>query len=401
MSTGSPRSGFFLLCSGAAVMFASFFMFGPLAPLLGGALGAPPFVIGVVISAAFLFPFFLAVPAGSLVDGVGPRPMLLIGTGLLAAAPSLVVASPSLASLIVLQVMAGLGQLIAVVAAQSLVASYGGGRDRERNFGWYGAFVSGGQLIGPVLAGVLVDLAGFRVAFAVAAGLAALGMAMFLILPIPRRPPRARGTARRAAWVPPRELLRLTRLPTVQIGLWVSGTVMIVLIGHGSFLPAYLDELAMPASVIGLILSARSAASVLVRPFMAPLVAGLGGRFRTFLVAMVGSAVGIAGLAFGGHVGLLLAASILLGVSVGVAQPLTMVAVVEEVPASGHGVAFGLRITANRLVQFVAPLLLGLVAQLADYASMFLVASLAVLATAGLLQVRRMRYRAIDGEAGT
>lgn len=397
MKAGST-SAFVLLCSGAALLFAAFFMIGPLAPLFAAALGAPPAAIGVVVSAAFFFPFFLAIPVGSFVDRVGSKPLLLAGTALLAVAPWLVVWSPTLWALIALQVLAGLGQLIAVVAAQAVVASHGDGTKRERNFGWYGTFVSVGQLAGPVIAGVLVDVVSFRVAFGTAGGFAVLGALTFLVLPVVRPEKGAPGTRRRA-FVPPRELLALLRLPTVQVSLWVSATVMLVLICHNSFLPAFLDDLAVPASVIGVVLSARSLASIVVRPFMARAIALLGGRFTTFLVTIAGSAVGVAGIALGGNLVVLMGASIVLGVSIGISQPLTMVGVVEEVEAGGHGVAFGLRITANRAVQFVAPLLLGVVAQLLGYAPMFLVAAALIVATGLMIAARGDRYRVIDGSS--
>lgn len=399
MTPVRPHGALLALCAGAALMFTGFFMTGTLAPLLAGSLQAPPAVIGVVIAAAFVFPFFLAIPAGSLVDAGGPKPMLLTGTALLALAPAWVAIAPSLASLIAVQIAAGLGQLIAVVAAQSVVASLAEGRDREMNFGWYGAFVSGGQLAGPVAAGVLVDLAGFRVAYLTAAVVAAAGLAIFAVLRIPGRRHDA-GSRRRAAFVPPSKLLSIARLPTAQVSLLVSGTVMIVLISHNSFLPAFLDELTIPASVIGMVISARSAASVLIRPFMTAMVSAFGGRLRSFFVTIVASAIGVAGIAFAPNLVVLLASSLLLGLAVGIAQPLTMVAMVEEVEEASHGVAFGTRITANRLVQFVAPLLLGLVAQALGYAAMFLVAAAAVGATAVGLVLLRRRFRAIDWTAG-
>lgn len=369
-------------------------MTGTLAPLFGVALGASPAAIGVVISAAFLFPFFLAVPVGTVVDAVGPKPMLLLGTALLAIAPVWIAIAPSFPSLLVAQVLAGLGQLIAVVAAQAMVARLGEGPDRESNFGLYGAFVSVGQLLGPVTAGVLVDLAGFRTAYVVAAVVAAAGTGAFAMLSASAGRPA--GRSRRPARVGPRRLLALTRLPTVQVSLWVSGTVMIVLVAHSSFLPAFLDGLAVPASVIGIVISARSLASVVIRPFMAAVVARLGGRMRTFLAMLAVSALGVAMIVAAPSLVVLLASSALLGLAVGVAQPLTMVGVVEQIDVHEHGMAFGARITANRLVQFVAPLLLGVVAQLAGYVAMFLVAAAAVAATVWLLAVQRDRFAVIE-----
>jgi len=381
-------------------MFTAFFMTGTLAPLLGASLGASPAVIGVVISAAFVFPFFFAIPAGTVVDAIGPRPMLLTGVALLGAAPLLIVLAPSLATLIVVQILTGLGQLTAVVAAQALVASLGAGPLRERNFGWYAAFVSGGQLAGPLLAGVLLDLRGFAVAYAVAVVAAAVAFVAFTaVQPSARAEAPAAGVApapRRRGLPTPSDLGRLVRLPTAQVSLWVSGTVMIVLITHNSFLPAFLDELAVPATVIGLVISMRSAGSVLIRPFMAQVVRLLGGRLRTFVVALATSALGVAGVVGAPNLAILLVGAALLGLAIGVAQPLTMVTMVEEVPTETHGVAFGARITANRLVQFVAPLLLGLVAQAAGYAPMFVVAAVAIGVTAVGLVVRRRAYRAIE-----
>jgi len=413
---GGPRRPLLALNLGALALFTAFFMTGTLAPLFAGALGAPPALIGVVVSATFMVPFFLAIVTGSLVDAVGPKPMLVVGTAILGAGPLLVILVPSLTTLILVQVATGLGQLLAVVAAQALVASLGVGRDRDRNFGWYGAFVSGGHLSGPLLAGVLVDLAGFRVAYAVATSVAALGVLAFVAVhatarrgpgsdaaPVDASAPGPPADATRRRWVLPsvRDLRALTRLPTAQVSLWVSATVMLVLVAHNSFLPAFLDELTVPASVIGVVLSVRSAASVLIRPVMAQVVTALGGRLRTFVISIAASAVGVAGIVGAPNLPLLLASAVLIGLAIGVAQPLTMVGMVAEVPLDAHGVAFGTRITANRLVQFVAPLVLGLLAQGIGYAPMFVVAAVAIASTAVGLIVRRRAFRTIDGSGGT
>jgi MFS family permease len=410
-----PARPLLALNLGALALFTAFFMTGTLAPLFAGALGAPPAVIGVVVSATFLVPFLLAIVTGSLVDAVGPKPMLVVGTVILGAGPLLVIVAPSLTTLILVQVATGLGQLLAVVAAQALVASLGVGRERDRNFGVYGAFVSGGQLSGPLLAGVLVDLAGFRAAYVVATSVALVGVVAFAAVrasgrraseragaPADASAPAPRVGALRRRWALPsaRDLWALTRLPTAQVSLWVSGTVMLVLVAHNSFLPAFLDELAVPASAIGVVLSVRSAASVLIRPVMAQVVTVLGGRLRTFVIAIAASAVGVAGIVGAPNLLLLLAGAALVGLAIGVAQPLTMVGMVAEVPVDAHGVAFGTRITANRLVQVVTPLLLGLLAQGAGYAPMFVVAAVAIASTAVGLIVRRRVFRAIDGSDG-
>jgi hypothetical protein len=60
-------------------------------------------------------------------------------------APLRVTTARSIAALVGVQVLAGRGRPFGAVAAQGSVASFGAGRDRERRFGWYGAFVSIGS----------------------------------------------------------------------------------------------------------------------------------------------------------------------------------------------------------------------------------------------------------------
>lgn len=360
------RIAFWTLCSAILLMFIGHNMILPLVPLYSVALGASPALIGVVIAAAFIFPLFLAIPAGSLVDRRGARGSLLIGMLLVGLSPFLVPLFPGFVSLGLLQVLSGLGQLLAVVAAQSFVAGLGAGRLREQNFGWYTTFISIGQLIGPLLAGLFVDLISFEVAFVVSGVISTLAVLLIVRLEEPEREPAGESVG----FPTPAQMSRLLRNPGVQLALLVSGTIMIPLMGYQSFLPAYLDLLAYPATAIGAIISLRSLATLAVRPFMPRLIAILGGRFRTLVIMVAMSGAGLAGIAYGQLWALVLVA-VLIGVGLGIAQPLTMVTVVERVAAAERGTAFGLRLTANRLLQVTGPLALGLIAQSVGYRAMF------------------------------
>jgi MFS family permease len=390
----SPR--FWTLCSAIGLMFVGYTMISPLAPLYSVALGASPAIIGVVIAAGFLFPLFLAIPVGSLVDRYGSRGMLIVGTLLVGLSPFLVPLFPGFASLGLLQVVGGLGHLLAIVAAQSFVATLGGGRAREQNFGWYSTFISIGQLIGPLVAGVTVDLLGFEEAFALSGALSTLAVLLVVRLRQPER--LAAGEAPR--FPGPAQLGRLLRNPGVQLALLVSGTIMIPLMGHTSFLPAYLDLLAFPATTIGAVISLRSLVTIAVRPFMPRIIAFLGGRFRTLVVMTSMSIVGLAGISYGGSLVALVAVAVLVGVGLGIAQPLTMVAVVDRVASSERGTAFGLRLTANRLMQVTGPLALGLIAQSVGYRAMFPISAAVAALTVVLLIVRR-GYFGSDGDSGS
>ena len=388
-STGPVESKgqFWILCTGILLMFVGHTMIFPLAPLYSLELGASPAVIGVVIAAAFLFPLFLAIPAGSLVDRYGSRGILLTGTLLVGLSPFLIPLFPGFAALGAVQVLNGLGQLIAVIAAQSYVATLGSGRVREQNFGWYSTFISVGQLVGPLLAGAAVDLLGFEAAFALSGISASLAVLLVLRLRRPQREPNREPHR----FPSPAQMGRLVKYPSVQLALLVSGTMMIPLMGYSSFLPAYLDLLAYPATLIGGIISFRAFVTIIVRPFMPRIIAALGGRYRTFTVMTAMTAVSLGAIAHGELWSLLLLA-VLMGIGLGIAQPLTMVTVVEQVGPAERGTAFGLRLTANRFMQVVGPLGLGLIAQVAGYQAMFPIAALVTGFTVLFLIAGRTRF---------
>lgn len=368
-------------------MFVGHMMLAPLAPLYSVALGASPAVIGLVIAAAFVLPLFIAIPAGSLVDRYGPRRILLMGTLLVGLSPFLVPLFPGFASLGLLQVFGGLGQLLAVVAAQSYVAGLGGGRAREQNFGWYSTFISVGQLVGPLLAGVVVDLFGFEEAFALSGALSLL--AVVLVMRLKRHPQQTSGAMHR--FPRPAQVKRLLRNPRVQLALLVSGTLMIPTLGYQSFLPAYLDLLAYPATLIGAIISLRALATIAVRPFMPRIISAFGGRLRTLIVTTAMCVAALAAISLG-SIWTLVLVTILVGVGLGISQPLTMVTVVDGVDAAERGTAFGLRLTANRSVQVVGPLLLGTIAQWVGYGAMFPIAAVVTSLTVALLLFRREHF---------
>lgn len=388
----------------AAALFVSFSMIGPLAPLLAVSLGASPVVLGAVVSAAFALPLFLAIPAGSWVDAVGPRPALLVGLSILTLAPVTVAVAPSFPTLWTVQILSGLGQLVAVVAAQSWVARGAGSFTREQAFGWYGAAVAAGQLVGPLLGGVVLDAAGFSWAFGTASACAAMGIvAVAVTRDVPPsvrtgRPgsPAGAGGAVRAwgrwarRWQSATARVRqgasmlgeVARLPSAREGFVVSAALMVVISTQGAFLPAYLEGLQISATTIGAIVSARSLASIAVRPAMSWIVRVLGGRRPTFLLSLVASAVAVATFTFVGGLPVWLAGSLVMGLAVGVGHPLTMVAVIDGVDATRHGAVLGMRITVNRAAQVAGPLVLGAIGEQFGYPATFLAAAVCVVSMA-------------------
>ena len=381
-----------VICVAISLVFVGNGMIAPMVPLYSVSLGASPALVGLFVAAAFLFPLFLAVPAGALVDQHGTKKLMLLGTILLAGSPFLVTLLPGYASLALLQVIGGLGHLITIVAAQSFVAELGAGGDRERNFGWYTTFISIGQLLGPLLAGVLVEYRGFGSGFAVAGVVAGLALLLMTQLRDRSQSIQGRTSGSRSGFPTPGQIVELASSPGIQVGLLVSSTIMIALIAHQSFLPAYLDLLRYPATVIGVVVSFRAFVTIIVRPWMPQIIALLRGRYMTLLIMTATAALGLCFLGYAINIWMILFVSGLIGIGQGIAQPLTMVTVVDNVDDTQRGIALGLRLSANRLMQVSSPVVLGLVGQAAGYGPLFLVGGLLTSVTVAILLVRRSTY---------
>src|SRR5690606_8862224 len=130
-----------------------------------------------------------------------------------------------------------------------------------------------------------------------------------------------------------------------------------------TFLPPYLQGLQYPATIIGMLFSLRALVEFLTRPFLTRITERLGGRPRTLVLMTVTIGLGLMATGMTHRLAPLMAAAMLVGVGIGVAQPLTMVAMTENVSEQMRGFALGVRLTINRLAQFLNPLLFGAIAE--------------------------------------
>ena len=154
----------------------------------------------------------------------------------------------------------------------------------------------------------------------------------------------------------------LLRLPGLLRALLISCVVLAAVDITLVYLPALGADRGLAAGFVGLLLTLRAVASMTSRFFLGRLV-GLVGRRRLMIVSVALSAVSMAVVARP-------AAArrpwpslvVLLGLGLGVGQPLTMSWLAEVAPAGLRGRAMSLRLTGNRLGQVLIPSAVGLVA---------------------------------------
>lgn len=378
-----------LACAMATLMMVSMFV-----PLYAVTLGASPAVVGLLVSLNYLIPMFLALSVGGLVDRIGSKGPLGLSALLLVLAPIVVWAQPSITSLALLQVMAGIAHLVFVVSAQRFVSDLGRGARAERNFGWYSTFQSAGQMAGPLLGGLLIDLQGRQGAFLGASLLAVLAVVLTQLLRPTRTEARSEvlpATSAKATVVDkprragPGRLRGLLANPGMRMAIAISCGVLVAQSVGQTFLPLYLDQLSFSATTIGFLISLRGFMSMMVRPFMPVIVRSLGGRATSAMIMVLVLALGLGMTGFVDSLLPLMVASLLVGLGAGITQPLSIVTVTDHVAKEEVGLALGMRLTWNRLAQVSSPAIIGLVAQFGGLSWAFVAAASTLLVTAGLI----------------
>ncbi|WP_439565140.1 MFS transporter [Microcella sp.] len=335
----------------------------------------------------------VAIPIGRLVDRRGARATTVGGIALMGGAAVGHAAAADLVGLVAAHAALGLGLIVAVVGLQAIVAHAGPADEADARFGWFGATVSLGQVLGPVVAGAMAEVLiagglagpgdpyGTTPTFVLAALLCTAGA--IAALRLPRHPGgtrEARGAEDPLDGARPAGIGSVLRAPHMGKALWASMVVLTATDVLTVYLPAIGAERGWSVAFVSILLAVRAALSFAVRVGTAPLVRMLGRR--PLLVGACG--IGAAALllmtpALPAWVALVLMA--VTGLVLGIGQPLTMAWVSRSAPEQLRATALAVRLTANRVGQSLIPVAVGAVAALAGSGAIFLVLSALLVST--------------------
>ncbi|WP_448070558.1 MFS transporter [Georgenia yuyongxinii] len=170
------------LVSGFAHGWSNFGVRTAIVPLFAtAALGAGSWAAGAALAAFAIGNAAALGPAGRLTDARGRKPLVLLGLvvgGVLTAALGL---AGNIAVLLALSAAAGVGTGLLSPAQQATVGDVIG---HERSGGpvlaTFSMFQDAGSILGPILAGLLVDQVGYGAAFAVSGGISLLAALAWL-----------------------------------------------------------------------------------------------------------------------------------------------------------------------------------------------------------------------------
>lgn len=168
-------------------------MYIPALPAIARDLGTTPGAVQLSLT-AFLVAFAVGqLLVGPVSDGIGRRPMLVVGAALFALASVGCALAPDVVTLVVARVAQGLAGAAGAVAGRAMVSDVTSGPRMAKVFGTLAAINAIGPVVAPLAGGAVLTIGTWRLMFVV---LAVLGAVFFVAVVLRFRetlPPERRG----------------------------------------------------------------------------------------------------------------------------------------------------------------------------------------------------------------
>ncbi len=359
-------------------------------PLLALQQGYSAMAVGVLLALFSLSQVFMAIPAGRFTDRHDLKKPVRFCVVLACLGAGIAVVWPLFPVLCLTALATGGASGVTVIALQRHVGRMSSDANQlKETFSWLAIGPSVSNFMGPFFAGLLIDHAGavpadeggFRAAFV-----------MLFVFPLLAwlwlRRIKEQPMAPLDLDMTPGRVWDLLRDPLMRRLLFVNWLLSSCWDVHTFVVPVLGHERGFSASVVGAILGAFAVASAVIRVLL-PWIARRLQEYRLLAGAMI-----LAGLIFGIYpffesamaMGI---CSVVLGLVLGVVQPMIMSTLYQITPSNRQGEALGLRIMAVNASSFVMPLIFGAAGAVAGVSVVFWVVGLGVMG--GSPQAWRLR----------
>ena len=387
-----------------------FIMLSVIMPLWALELGATPLVIGIIISSRQILVITMAVHSGALLDRFGPRMVIILMGVIGAAVMALFPFFPSVAVIVLLQMISGFAETTTWIGTQALVGTLLDGRPVYA--GRMTAVARVGGFIGPWATGLAWQFIGSGAAFwflsvwVLFGGLSAWFLPQTTVNAITSPSPSPHAPVAPAPAPAPAPVLRpaaVERRPSVLPSLSDYATTFRLLLlpavalvivvtfvrqtGSGiqsSFYGVWLKQIGYEAGTIGLFLAISNAASAGTALTIGPLTR----RVSEHWLLVAATILAIASIAITpllGGFAILAAAIALRGVGQGLNFPLMLAIASRAVGPHLQGRVVALRITFNRLGGALVPFVMGALAEVIGLEAAFYVMGVVGVVLLGLV----------------
>ncbi|MDF1855896.1 MFS transporter [Pseudooceanicola sp.] len=335
----------------AALVTAATFGSRPTVSLYAIEIGMSPAEIGVLVALFSLFPLFLTVPAGNFMDRHGTRQVLYLSLVITAIGLTLPWMISGRFMLYASQMLVGCGLTFHMLAAQKTAGDHPDPMVRERRIAVFSQGAALGSFAGPFYTGFVGQHLGFDWAMLLVAPLLLIGL---LVMPFVRT-----SAPNPAVAQAPRQRMSATRVlgyhPYMARAFLISSLVLLGKDFYVAYFPVFADVRGISPAWIGIIIGIHNGGGVIMRVFQIPLVRRFG-KSPTIIGSILISGIFFVFLPFTEGLVALTLISLAMGLGLGLGQPLSISTTVNLSPPDKTGEVLGVRLTANRLTQFVMPI---------------------------------------------
>ena len=335
-------------------------------------LGASAWTLGLLLALFAAAPVLLAMHSGRLADRLGYHRPVQVAVGLAVLGMSFALASlwlPGRWSLGALCVAASLTGTAANMGMLTIQRTAGlaarNATERMRIFSWLGVAPSFSNVVGPVATGLMIDGTGFGGAYALLLLMPLATLATARAVPVLPPPGRSDARERRdnGSW----DLLTAPGMKRLLLINWLFSMCWDV---HAFAVPILGHERGFSASTIGFVLGSFTLAVTGVR-LLVPVLAHRIEEKRVLAGAMIGTGVVFTLYPLAATPWLMGACAVLLGLTLGVAQPLIMTTLHHVTPEGRHGESLAFRSMAINASSTLMPLLFGALGTAVGAAALF------------------------------
>jgi len=322
------------------------------APLLALRQGSSAAMVGVLLALFALTQVFLALPAGRYADKHGLKKPVMLSVLSSSLGALMAAIWPVFPVLCVSALLSGGATGVAIIALQRHVGRLSRDVNEMRlSYSWLAIGPAISNFVGPLVAGVVIDVSGFSAAFALLAVFP--WFAWFAVrreVPMPSSEQAVQDPAKRA-W----DLLEepgFRRLLIVNWFLsasWDMHTFVVPLLGH---------ERGLSASAIGAILGGFALCAALIRVVL-PWLTKRWQEWQVITLAMLFTCLLLALYPMAQAAWAMGMMSALLGLSLGSVQPMVMSSLHQLLPPDRQGEGLGLRLMLINASSVAMPLVFG------------------------------------------
>ncbi|MDM5333974.1 MFS transporter [Ureibacillus composti] len=343
----------------------------PTVSLFAHELGGSINHIGLITSLFSIVPLIFAITLGKIIDKHNSKITLLIGGYLGVLGIILPSFLPNFSGLYLSQLIAGSAQTILILSAQDYVGRISNTENRNQYVSWFSLGIAVGTLLGPLLGGILADTFNFPITFLV---LSLIGfLSCILIHFIPSESPINKELDP-TTLTSQSTFIDLLKIPGLRLALIFSSLILFSKDLYITFFPLLGLHFSYSNSTIGLLLAINGIASVIIRFCLTPLINHFG-TIRVFIGSMIVTCLAYTALPFFSQMIIASFIAFLLGIGLGIGQPLSISLTIDHALKGRVAEALGIRLTVNRLTQVTTPIILGMLANIIGIIHIFVVSS--------------------------